>query len=58
MQIAKKYDPKVLMSLLLIIYNNLTPTLTDVEIIDLILLKMNIFKSLIQWRNLPQGFFN
>jgi hypothetical protein len=30
MQIATKYDPKFFMPLLLIIYNNLTPTFTGV----------------------------
>jgi hypothetical protein len=55
-QIATKYDCEVLISILLIIYNKMTPTLFIVEPLH-VLPKLDVFGSLTSRKKTTMGLF-
>jgi hypothetical protein len=56
LQIVTKYDHKILIPLLVIIYNRLTPTPYNVEPLDLVFLELGVFSSLTSMKEVAMAY--
>jgi hypothetical protein len=56
LQIAKKYDREILILLLVIIYNRLTPTPYNVEPLDVVFLELGVFSSLTSMKEVAMAY--
>jgi hypothetical protein len=55
MQVVAKCDYEIPMLLLLIVYNNLTPTSVDVELVGFVTLELGVFGTLASIREATLG---
>lgn len=56
LQIVTKHDCEILIPLLVIIYNRLTPTLYNVEYLDVVFLELGVFSSLISMKEVAMAY--
>ncbi len=56
LQIVTKYDREILIPLLVIIYNRLTPTPYNVEHLDVVFLELGVFSSLTSMKEVAMAY--